>query len=161
VSASVAAACECGKKLWPTKAEADEALVGAKIAAGLRHSTRRRERRAYPCPAGSGWHLTSLPESAAPTPHHDPDDDQAAAVFIDKYLVVPFQDIVWQALVDVRYVAQTERVLAKMLHNLQSEMARRRAGADASRGATRAAYRRWSVPAMARQAALAERRCGR
>ena len=51
----------CGKKRFPSKAEADQALLDAKIARGLEFNKRRRETYAYLCPTCPGpvWHLTS------------------------------------------------------------------------------------------------------
>ncbi len=162
MSAAAQPGCTCGKRLWSTAVDAGRALVNAKIRHRLRGDQRRREQRSYPCPSGTGWHLTSLDEITAPQVRHDPGDDDAAHAFIDRHLDTPVGDIVWQQLLQPAYARQTERVLAAMLRRLQADMASRKAEVESARGGdsgdARAAYRAWSVRAMERQAQLAARR---
>lgn len=53
----------CGKTRFTTQAAAEQAVLAAKVARGLRGNERRREQRAYLCPdcPGKVWHLTSRP----------------------------------------------------------------------------------------------------
>lgn len=49
----------CGKRAFPTLADAEQALLDARIAQALRPSrTRRHEKRAYVCRTCGAWHVT-------------------------------------------------------------------------------------------------------
>lgn len=61
--------CACGKKSFPNQGKADAAV------AALRRVPRGEQEhvpvRAYPCPGGAGWHLTSQDgDRAAIYAHH-------------------------------------------------------------------------------------------
>lgn len=53
----------CGKVRFKNRADAEDAVLQAKLSRGLHGNDKRREQRAYPCPEcpGKVWHLTSRP----------------------------------------------------------------------------------------------------
>jgi hypothetical protein len=53
----------CGKVRFASEAEAQQAVLDAKIARGVHGTARRQEERAYLCPdcPGGVWHLSSKP----------------------------------------------------------------------------------------------------
>lgn len=48
-----------GKRIFPSRLEAERAILQAKIARNLRGVNKRREVRVYACPVGLGFHVTS------------------------------------------------------------------------------------------------------
>lgn len=72
-SGSHTTSCKCGKFRFRDHALAIQALHSAqrsrKIARELGTTTRRQERRAYPCDLCNGWHLTSRETPTASRNH--------------------------------------------------------------------------------------------
>lgn len=137
------ALCPCGKRAWTSKDEADRVVVDAKIRAGLKHSTRRREQRSYACPTVTGiWHVTSqtgtgFDPTTPPLPDYPTTDDEAAGEFVSDALRHQ-NDTTWAALMSNERVEQTCRVLAVLHQRLLAQGEERAARLEAVRARYRA-----------------------
>lgn len=137
------APCPCGKRAWTSKDEADRVVIDAKIRAGLKHSTRRREQRSYACPTKAGiWHVTSqsgarFDPATPPLPGYPGIDDEAAAEFISDALRHN-NDTTWAALMGADRVEQTCRVLSVLHQRLVAQGEERSARLEAVRARYRA-----------------------
>lgn len=135
--------CPCGKRAWTSKDEADRVVIDAKIRAGLKHSTRRREQRSYACPTATGiWHVTSqtgtgFNPTTPPLPDYPTTDDEAAVEFVSDALRHQ-NDTTWAALMSDERVEQTTRVLAVLHQRLQAQGEERAARLEAVRARYRA-----------------------
>jgi hypothetical protein len=125
-------ACGCGKRAWPSKADADRIVVNAKIRRGLQSNAKRREQASYQCPRNLQlWHVTS--QGDVPMPDYPTDDDQTAQDFIGKQLNRPNDDT-WTALLAPERAEQTLRVLGRIHQSVQAKGADKRAGLAALKG---------------------------
>lgn len=135
--------CPCGKRAWTSKDEADRVVIDAKIRAGLKHSTRRREQRSYACPTVTGiWHVTSqtgtgFDPTTPPLPDYPATDDEAAVEFVSDALRHQ-NDTTWAALMSDERVEQTCRVLAVLHQRLLAQGEERSARLEAVRARYRA-----------------------
>lgn len=109
--------CTCGKRGWPTKHDADQVVVNAKILRHLHNNNRRQEQRSYRCTVNPTlWHVTSQ-DQRAPGPRYDPTDNAAAREYIEAILLAEVDrdtERHWQALIVPEYAAQTNAVLAEI-----------------------------------------------
>lgn len=120
-SRTIARRCTCGKLAWPSKAEADQAVVDAKIKAGLRGNQRRRETRVYQCSVSpSTWHLTSSDTVT------EVDGDEAAKATVTEALQHPTPRA-WNRLLGPDLIDQTVRVMHQIRRSMHTQSVVKRA----------------------------------
>lgn len=114
--AAKATRCRCGKQGWPTRHDADQVVVNAKILRHLHGRNKRLEQRSYRCSSSTMWHVTSQDERAYGATYQ-PDDDTAACEYIESLLLAdahPNSDEAWERLCTPLYAAQTNAVLSRI-----------------------------------------------
>lgn len=109
--------CTCGKRGWPTKHDADQIVVNAKILRSLHGNNRRQEQRSYRCPTNASlWHVTSQEERTYGA-NYSPDDDEAAREYIESLLLADGHrdnEPAWTHLLTAPYAAQTDALLSRI-----------------------------------------------
>jgi hypothetical protein len=125
--------CGCGKKAWPSKAEADAVVVNAKISTYLRGSVNRRESRSYECEDVPGLHHVTSRDRVVKLPTYAADSDAEAMLYLSRAAERGVEEEVWEALVAPERAAQTVRVLGVLHQESLRESRVRKAEVDSLR----------------------------